>query len=153
MNRRAQLALALLFAAPLLQAETKPDAPVLSPELVARLRSEAPPSRDIHKPNRMWKTSLAVMAAASAADLLTSIGKRELNPVLRGSDGRFGARGAAFKSALTGGAMLGQFLLIRKNPNAAPYAAISNFGMAGVFTSAAIHNFHNKPKSVALSLH
>jgi len=144
MSRRTQLALALLFASPLMQAETNHNTPVLSPSLVARLRSEAPPARDIHKPNRLWKTSLAVMAAASAADLISSLGKRERNPLLRGPDGRFGSRGVAIKSALTGGALASQFFLMRRHPYAAPYAATANFGMAGMFTSVAIHNFANK---------
>ncbi len=148
MNRRTQLALALLFAAPMLQAEMNPNTPVISPELVARLRSEAPPSRDFHRPNRLWKTSIAVMAAASAADLLSSIGKRERNPVLRGPDGRFGARGVAIKSALTGGALVSQFFLVRRNPHAAPYAAFANFGMAGVFTSVTVHNLGNKKSTL-----
>ncbi|MEP7363052.1 MAG: hypothetical protein ABI972_07345 [Acidobacteriota bacterium] len=153
MNRRTQIALALLFAAPLLQAQTNPSTPVLSPELVARLRSEAPPSRDIHRPNRLWKTSLAVMAAASALDLVSSLGRRELNPLLRGGDGRFGARGFAFKSGLTGGALITQMLLMRNNPHAAPYATVANFGMAGVFTSAVLHNFgNNKSQSRSIAL-
>ena len=134
------------------QAQMNPVAPVLSPELVGRLRSEAPPLSDIHKPNRLWKTSIAVMAAASAIDLLSSLGKRELNPLLRGSDGRFGARGIVLKSALTGGALVSQVLMVRKNPRAAPYAVVANIGVAGLFTSAAIHNFGNEPtrRSIAL---
>jgi hypothetical protein len=134
------------------QAQMNPVTPVLSPELVARLRSEAPPSPDIHKPNRLWKTSIAVMAAASAIDLLSSLGKKELNPLLRGSDGRFGARGIVLKSALTGGALVSQVLMVRKNPHAATYAVVANFGMGGLFTSAAIHNFGNKPTPRSMAL-
>lgn len=143
MSRRTQLALALLFAAPLMRAESKPEPPALSPELLARLRAEAPPSRDIHRPRRMWKTSLAVMAAASAADLLTSVGKRERNPLLQSADGRFRGRGILIKSALTGGAITSQMLLLRKNPEAAPYAAVANFALSGLFTSVAVHNLGN----------
>jgi len=149
MTRRTQLALALLFAAPLMRAESRPEPPALSPELVARLRSEAPPSRDIHRPRRLWKTSLAVMAAASAADLLTSVGKRERNPLLQSANGRFGARGMAIKSAITGGAIASQMLLLRKNPEAAPYAAVANFALSGLFTSVAVHNLGNGPKTPA----
>lgn len=144
MTRRTQLALALLFAAPLMRAESKPEPPALSPELLARLRSEAPPSRDIHRPRRMWKASLAVMAAASAADLLTSMGKRERNPLLQSADGRFRARGMAIKSAITGGAIASQMFLLRKNPEAAPYAAAANFALSGLFTSVAVHNLGNR---------
>lgn len=91
----------------------------------------------------MWKTSLAVMAAASAADLLTSVGKRERNPFLQSADGRFGGRGIAIKTAITGGAIFSQMLLLRKNHEAAPYAAVANFALSGLFTSTAIHNLGN----------
>lgn len=126
-----------------MRAESKPEPPVLSPELLARLRSEAPPSRDIHKPGRLWKASLAAMAAASAADLFTSVGKRERNPLLQSADGRFRARGIAIKSAITGGAIASQMFLLRKNPDAAPYAAAANFALSGLFTSVAVHNLGN----------
>jgi len=150
MTRRTQLALALLFAAPLMRAESKPEPPALSPELLARLRSEAPPSRDIHRPHRMWKASLAVMAAASAADLLTSMGKRERNPLLQSAAGRFRARGMAIKSAITGGASASQMFLLRKNPEATPYAAAANFALSGLFTSVAVHNLSNPRAASAL---
>ncbi|MBK7928540.1 MAG: hypothetical protein IPJ98_13930 [Bryobacterales bacterium] len=94
-------------------------------------------------PHRMWKASLAAMAAASAADLLTSVGKRERNPLLQSADGRFRARGIFIKSALTGGAITSQMLLLRKNPEAAPYAAAANFALSGLFTSVAVHNLGN----------
>ena len=140
----------MLFAAPLMRAESKPEPPALSPELLARLRSEAPPSRDIHRPHRMWKASLAVMAAASAADLLTSMGKRERNPLLQSADGRFRARGMAIKSAITGGAIASQMFLLRKNPEATPYAAAANFALSGLFTSVAVHNLRNPRAASAL---
>lgn len=155
MTRRTQLAIALLFAAPLVQgewtlrAESTPEPPALSPELVARLRSEAPPSRDIQRPRRLWKTSLAVMAAASAADLLTSIGKREQNPMLRGANGRFGGRGIAIKSAITGSAMASQIFLLWKNSEALPHATVANFALSGLFTSVAVHNLGNSKSTPA----
>ena len=139
----------MLFAAPLMRAESKPEPQALSPELLARLRSEAPPSRDIHRPHRMWKASLAVMAAASAADLLTSMGKRERNPLLQSADGRFRARGMAIKSAITGGAIASQMYLLRKNPEATPYAALANIALSGLFTSVAVHNLGNRRASPA----
>ena len=87
-----------------------------------------------------WKASVAALAAAAAADAQTSVGRRELNPLLAGPGGRFGMRGIAIKGAITGGAIGMQYLLTRRNPASAKYAAAANFGMTGIFSAAAMHN-------------
>ncbi|MBK7928347.1 MAG: hypothetical protein IPJ98_12890 [Bryobacterales bacterium] len=145
------LALALL---PLHAADPTPGEPshaasTLSPALVERLRTEPPPQRPLAPPTRLWKASLAALAIATAADLATSLGKRELNPALRSADGRFGARGVAIKSLVTGSSLAGQWFLVRRSPQAAPYAAVANFGMAGVFSAAALHNSRNRAVSAS----
>jgi hypothetical protein len=126
------------------------DDAALSAALVERLRTEAPPERPAAKPAVMWKMSIAVLAAAAAADALSSWNKRELNPVLAGSNGRFGARGLAVKSLITGGAIGGQLFLVRRNPEASKAAAIANFGMSGMFAAAAAHNMGNKAAPATL---
>jgi len=138
-----------LHAADLSATAPDPGEPTLSPALVERLRTETPPERPLGPPNRLWKASLAALAVATAADLVTSLGKRELNPALRSADGRFGARGVAIKSLVTGSSLAGQWFLVRRSPQAAPYAAVANFGMAGVFTAAAVHNARNKAATAA----
>jgi len=50
-------------------------------------------------------------------------GPREANGFLQSNDGRFSGRGVALKSLVVGGALGGQWLLMRKNPDAAGYAA------------------------------
>lgn len=130
----------------------EPSTTNLSPALVERLRTEAPPERPVARTPRLWKASLVALAVAAAADVATSLGKRELNPALRGADGRFGGRGVAVKSLVTGSAMAGQWLLIRRAPESGRYAAIANFGMAGVFSAAAIHNAGNKRAAPAVTL-
>jgi len=60
-----------------------------------------------------------------------------LNPLLA-SNGRFGARGVALKSAIVGGTVLCGWLATRHR-SPAP-AAIANFSMAGVYGAVALHN-------------
>ncbi|MBM3814598.1 MAG: hypothetical protein FJW20_23475 [Acidimicrobiia bacterium] len=90
-----------------------------------------------------WKASLLTLAASGAADVHSSLGRRELNPMLRSADGRFGLRGIAIKSLITGGAIGIQYLLVRKAPQSSKYAAIANFGMSAMFTRVAVHNYGN----------
>ncbi len=151
--------IALLLAAsvlPLSAADPSGAAPtppsVPSAALVERLRTEAPPERPLAPTPRLWKASLVALAVAAAADLATSYGKRELNPALRGTDGRFGGRGIAVKSLVTGSALAGQWFLVRRSPESGRYAAIANFGMAGVFTAAAVHNTGTKRPAAAATL-
>ncbi|MCC7235541.1 MAG: hypothetical protein IT163_09575 [Bryobacterales bacterium] len=119
-----------------------------SPALIERLRTEEPPERPIARPGTMWKMSLAALAVSAAADALSSYGKRELNPVLSSRDGRFGGRGIAIKSLVTGSAIAGQWFLVRRAPETGRLAAIANFGMAGVFTAASVHNSRNRRQAV-----
>jgi hypothetical protein len=114
-----------------------------SSALVERLRRDRPPERPVARAPRLWKASLAVLAVAAVADVVTSYGKRELNPALRSTDGRFGSRGLAIKSLVTGSALAGQWFLVRRAPESGRYAAVANFGMAGVFSAAAVHNARN----------
>ena len=53
--------------------------------------------------HHVWEISIAAMVAGSVADAKTSWGLHELNPVLRGADGRFGMRAVEIKAAVTGG--------------------------------------------------
>jgi hypothetical protein len=90
-----------------------------------------------------WKASVIALVAASAADVHSSMGRYELNPMLRSADGRFGIKGIAIKSLIAGGAIGMQYLLVRKSPQASRYAAIANLGMTAMFTKVAIHNYGN----------
>ncbi len=91
---------------------------------------------------RLWKVSLAVLGAATVADVQSSMGRRELNPLLNSSSGRFSMQGVAIKSAIVGGAIGIQYLLLRRNPTPAAYtaAAATNFAIAGVTGSIAARN-------------
>ncbi len=103
-------------------------------------------SLEVHAETRaasLWKTSVAVLAGATAADAATSIGRVELNPLLRSADGRFHARGVAIKAAITGGAVAAQWLMLRNNSKAGKYAAAANFAAASLFAGVAARNATN----------
>lgn len=69
------------------------------------------------------------------------MGHMEATPWLRGPGGRFSAKGVGIKAAIAGGSVASQWLILRKRPESARAAAITNFGMAGVFGGVAIRNY------------
>ena len=89
-----------------------------------------------------WKLSIAVLAASHAADIHSSLGKIEANPLLRGPDGRFRAgRGIVLKSAFVVGMASVQWLFQRKRRKLRkPFAAINYFSTVAV-GAVAIHNY------------
>jgi hypothetical protein len=89
---------------------------------------------------KLWRVSAAVLGAVTIADVQSSVGRMEANPLLSSQDGRFSNRGVALKGLVVGGALGAQWLLLRKNPNAAPYAAGINFVAAGLTGAAVVHN-------------
>jgi len=92
------------------------------------------------RPSKLWRLSVAALAAGSAADAWSSYGRVELNPLLRNSSGRFSAQAIGIKAAIAGSTVAAQWLMQRKRPGTAKAAAITNFGMAGLFTGVAIRN-------------
>ena len=91
-------------------------------------------------PAREWKWSAAAVAGASFADAATSFRGYELNPVLRGSDGRFGTRGIAIKGGVVAGMLLAQRTVGRRNPRAYRVFAKVNWVVAGVTSGVAVRN-------------
>ncbi len=88
--------------------------------------------------NRLWKWSLAAVAAGNAADMATSIGRYELNPVL--GVGRFGPRAAGVKMGLSTAVIGMQYLMVRRKPEAARRLSYVNFAMAAATGGAAAYN-------------
>lgn len=84
-----------------------------------------------------WKWSVAALAAGNAMDAASSHGQREFNPVL---GQQFGARSSAIKFGIVGGAVVAQYLISRKLPQAEKPLAIINFSMAGAFVAASVRN-------------
>jgi hypothetical protein len=94
--------------------------------------------------HRVWLGSIGFMAAGQAADLVSSIGGRELNPALRGSTGEFSvSRGLAVKGLLVGGVAGLETLTNRHGEHDKFYSGINAaFGVLGF--GAAAHNWRVK---------
>jgi hypothetical protein len=90
---------------------------------------------------RRWKLSLVPLAASQTLDMSSSWGMRELNPVLAGPDGRFGARAATVKLGVVGAFVGIEYLIVRKHPHAARAFEKINWAGAAVTTSFAAHNY------------
>ena len=89
---------------------------------------------------KIWRVSAAVLGAVTIADIQSSVGRPEANPLLQSNSGRFGGRGIALKSLIVGGGLAGQWLVLRKNPNAAGYAAGMNFAVSTVTGVVVVRN-------------
>jgi len=87
---------------------------------------------------KLWKWSVGMLAAANAADAMTSIGRHELNPVL--GVGQFGPRATGLKIGISAVTIGAQYLILRRKPEAMRKAAYINFGMAGATAGVAVHN-------------
>jgi len=88
-----------------------------------------------------WQWSVGGVVAANTADVWSSWGYRELNPLLRSGNGTFGGRGLAIKSAFVGGVLLYQWLKIRKHPSAKRRFAKVNWITTGAIGGLAAGNF------------
>ena len=87
---------------------------------------------------RIWKWSIGVLAAANTADVMTSMGRHELNPVL--GVGPFGARATGVKIGIAAAAVGVQYLVLRRRPEAFRKAAYVNFALAGATGGVAAFN-------------
>lgn len=85
-----------------------------------------------------YKASVGASFGVNIADVLTTRGGMEANPMLRGPDGRLGAQGVALKFAVTGATALAAHYMYRHGHKRA--AAVLNFTTAGVTSYAVVHN-------------
>lgn len=108
----------------------------------------AVPSFGESRKKKIWKASVAILATASIVDATSSWNRVEANPILRGPDGRFGAKGFAIKGALAGSVVLGQYLLMKKGQRIEKAATLTNFGMAAMLGGVAARNYRNRPLAV-----
>jgi hypothetical protein len=92
------------------------------------------------RPSKLWRLSVAALAAGSATDAWSSFGRYEGNAVLRDSQQQFSGRAIGLKVAIAGGGVAAQWLVLRKRPAVARAAAFTNFSMAGLFTGVAVRN-------------
>jgi len=107
-------------------------------------RSERPANDSKRRWEKAWIASWAAFVAVNLLDAHSSGGRRELNPLLRGSDGTFSARKALLiKSAFGGGFFAAQWWLARKNPETNHYKAfaIATAGAAAGLGVVAARNY------------
>jgi hypothetical protein len=88
-----------------------------------------------------WKWSLAPLVASQALDITSSYGMRELNPVLSGPQGQFGAGSVLLKVGVTAGLIGVECLIVKVHPGSARVFAKINWAAAAVTTGLAVHNF------------
>ena len=95
---------------------------------------------------RLWRASIAAVAAGSAADIHSSLGKPEANGLLANPQGVFSAQGIGLKLAIVGAAVGTQQYLLHKHPTASAYktGAFINFAVAGALGGVAVHNYGNR---------
>jgi hypothetical protein len=86
-----------------------------------------------------WLLSVAALTAASAADIATTQGHPELNPLLA-SNGQLGARGYTLKIGLTAAVPLIQWTILRRHPERAARFTLMNGVAAGAWGAVSIHN-------------
>jgi hypothetical protein len=91
--------------------------------------------------SRLWKASVAMLAASSIADVHSSWGRLEANPLLRGPNGRFSMQGAVLKTMIVSGVIGAQYLMLRNHPKASKYGAFTNLIVAGAVSAAAVSNY------------
>jgi hypothetical protein len=93
---------------------------------------------------RAWKYSLALLAAADAADVQSNWRRPEANPALRGANGRFSMQGVGIKAGLSLGSALAQWRAVKKNPKVERYCAWFNLATAGVIGVQAARNYRER---------
>ncbi|MFN7999039.1 MAG: hypothetical protein U0Q18_35790 [Bryobacteraceae bacterium] len=87
----------------------------------------------------LWRFSQGLLVGANAADAATSWGKGEANPLMR-TGTRFGFGSMAIKTGLVAGTLTLQHIVIRKNPERAPFFVISNTAGAALLGVVAARN-------------
>jgi len=90
---------------------------------------------------RYWAVSVVALVGGSALDSASSWGHREANPLLRGPDGRFGARGVGIKSGVVVGLAVVQYVIIRRSGRGAKVFAALNFGLGATYMGVAVRNW------------
>jgi hypothetical protein len=90
---------------------------------------------------RLWKWSVVTLAAATAADMHSSYGMQERNPLLRGSGRRFDANSALLKAGAVGVFLVGQKLFLPGRSGRKKNWAVVNFSAAATTSVFAAHNY------------
>ena len=87
----------------------------------------------------IWHLSTAVLVGANVADIASSWGKNEANPLVRTGQ-RFGYGSTAIKVGVLSGSLAVQYLMVRKAPRQMPYIASANLAVTALLAATAAHN-------------
>jgi len=115
------------------------------PARMTRLKEAVPGSRRLpamQEPG-WWQRHLgdtAIHGAATTADIISSRGMVELNPLLRDSRGQLGARGIAIKYGVFLGVESAKWALLRRGHRGSWVRSIS-LGLAGFYAGCAARNW------------
>ncbi len=112
-----------------------------TPSIAHPVEREQPGRR---KWKKAWIASWIAFAAVSALDAHSSQGRREANPLLRNSDGRFSnGKASLLKGALGGGFFAFQWWTAKKNPEVNHYRAftLTNTAVTAGLGAVAIRNY------------
>ncbi|HUS06988.1 MAG TPA: hypothetical protein VMZ52_11850 [Bryobacteraceae bacterium] len=88
----------------------------------------------------LYRSSIVAVTAANAFDIGSSWGGRELTPMLRSRDGRFGARGTGIKLGMLAGILTTEHYFVRKHPESDLAASTVNLAMAAMMSRIAARN-------------
>ena len=94
---------------------------------------------------RLYRWSVAAVAASHVADVHSSWGGIEANPVL-GRGQRYGWRATSIKVGVAGVALLIQRYVLKRHPRHARAAAVTNLAMAGATAGIAAGNYVGRSK-------
>jgi hypothetical protein len=86
-----------------------------------------------------WRVGQGLLVAGNTADIASSWGKYETNPLIR-TGSRFGYGSMAIKLGLLAGGLAMQNYVAHKFPNRIPYFASADLALAGVLGIVAAHN-------------
>ncbi|MGD0776465.1 MAG: hypothetical protein ABSC05_26920 [Candidatus Solibacter sp.] len=98
------------------------------------------PQRTVPPDRTLYRWSVAILAASSAADAGSSWRRPEANPVMAGSGSTFGAGSVAIKLGLVGSSFLLERVILRNRPDLYRHVAWMNFGIAGAQGAIVQHN-------------
>lgn len=87
----------------------------------------------------LWKISAVSLSFSAGADMNSSRGGLEANPILA-QHGQFTGRSVGIDSAITGVVLGGEWLLLRRHPKSQRVVAVGNFIGTGVHLGAFVHN-------------
>ena len=106
-----------------------------------------PAASAAEKPSRwrtVWRVSQGLLVAGNTADIASSWGKHEANPMLR-TGNRFSYGSMAIKLGLLAGSLTAQHYFVRKHPEWTPYVTAGNLGTTAVMSVMAARNMSVPP--------